>query len=65
MKFIKTFLKVIIILAVIAGLVIGGKKLVEAKRAKEAQIPVAKKYDMVVSTITPVSKPNRLTLPYI
>ena len=65
LKFIKTFLKVIIILAVIAGLVIGGKKLVEAKRAKEAQIPVAKHYDIVVSTISPMSKPNRLTLPYI
>jgi multidrug efflux pump subunit AcrA (membrane-fusion protein) len=65
MKFIKTFLKVIIILAVIAGLVIGGKKLVEAKRAKEAQTPVAKTYDMIVSAISPISKPNRLTLPYI
>jgi len=65
LSFIKTFLKVIIILAVIVGLVIGGKKLVEAKRAKEAQIPIAKRYDMLVSTISPLSKPNRLTLPYI
>ena len=65
LSFIKTFLKVIIIVVVIAGLVIGGKKLVEAKQAKEAQIPIAKHYMIVVSTIVPISKPNRLTLPYI
>ncbi len=65
LSFIKTFSKIIIILAVIAGLVIGGLKLVKAKQAREAQTPLAKHYDMVVSTINTIAKLNRVTLPYI
>ena len=64
-RVLKNIIKVILILLVIAGLVIGGLKLVKAKRAKEAETPSAKVYSMVVSTMTPMAKPSRLTLPYL
>ena len=62
---IKKILKIVLILLAIAAIVIGGMKVIKAKRAKEAQTPVAKVYPLVVKTITLAKAPVRLTLPYL
>jgi len=59
------FIKLIVILLVIAAIVIGGMKLIKAKRAKEAQTPVAKVYSLVVKTMHPSASQVQLSLPYL
>ncbi len=61
----KKVLKIVIALAVIAVLVIGGIRLVKAKRAQEAAQPLAKIYPIVVKTMVPEKGAVRLTLPYL
>ena len=61
----KKVLKIVIALAVIAVLVIGGIRLVKAKRAQEAAQPLAKIYPIVVKTMVPQKGAVRLTLPYL
>jgi len=62
---IKTIGKRLLIILVIAVLVIGGILLIKAKKGKEAQIPVAKVYPMVVKAIQVAPKEVKLTLPYL
>jgi hypothetical protein len=50
---------------VIALIVVGGIILVKSKRAKEAKIPVAKVYPIVVKTIQVQPSEVELTLPYL
>jgi len=61
----KKVLKIGIALVVIAVLVIGGIRLVKAKRAKEAAQPMAKIYPIVVKTMVPKKGMVKLTLPYL
>jgi len=56
--------KIIVIVVVIAMVLIGVFK-VKSTRNKDANMPMAKVYSVVVSTVTPELKENRLTLPYI
>ena len=62
---IKKILKTLLILLVIAAIVIGGMKVIKAKRAKEAETPVAKVYPLVVRALNVSAAPVRLTLPYL
>ncbi len=61
----KKVLKIVIALAVIAVLVIGGIRLVKAKRAQDAAQPIAKIYPIVVKTMVPKKGAVKLTLPYL
>ena len=61
----RKYLNYIVVLAVIAILVIGGKKLIALKQHKEASKPVAKTYSLHIKAIKVQSKNNRLTLPYL
>ena len=61
----KKGLKIVIALAVVAGLVIGGVRLVKAKRAQEAKEMPAKVYPIVVKSMVPKKAPVKLTLPYL
>lgn len=56
--------KIVAIIAVIIIVVLGVSAVTNAKR-KEATLPLAKKYALVVSTINPELKPVALTLPYL
>jgi len=56
--------KMIAIAVVIVIVVLGGLKIKSTKH-KDANMPIAKVYSIVVSTIKPELKQNRLTLPYI
>ncbi len=62
---IQKILRILIILLVIAAAVIGGMKLIKAKRAKEASTPVAKVYPVVVNTMVPKASEVSLTLPFL
>ena len=61
----KKIVKIVIILAVIALLVILGMKAVNNKKAQEASKPVAKVYPIVVQTMIPKVSNVTLTLPYL
>lgn len=52
-------------IAVVAALVIGGVKAVQKARAKDANVPQAKIYPVVVSQMRPASSHVGLTLPYL
>ena len=61
----KTFIKVLISLAVIVGLgVIGSKKIKEVKKA-DASLPKAKIYPIVAKIFIPKIEDVKLTLPYL
>jgi len=62
---IKKIVKTLLILLVIAAIVVGGMKVIQAKRAKEAQAPVAKVYPIVVKTVNATPSKAQLTLPYL
>jgi len=61
----KTLLKLILVLVVIALLAIAGMKLVKKKQEQEANLPTPKTYAMVVNTIQPKLKHEILTLPFL
>ena len=61
----KKVLKIVIVLAVVVGLVIGGVLLLKAKRAQDAAQPLAKIYPIVVNTMVPKKSTVKLTLPYL
>lgn len=61
----KKILKYIIILVIIAGIVIGGMKIIKAKRQAEAQLPKAVTYSLNVKTLQPKVTNTSLTLPYL
>jgi len=61
----KKIVKILIALAVVALLVLGGIKAVKAKREKEASQPPAKIYPVIVRAYSPVFAPVQLTLPYL
>jgi len=52
-------------LAVVAALVIGGVKAVQKAKEKDANMPKAKIYPVVVSQMSPASSQVYLTLPYL
>lgn len=60
----KTVGKIIIILALI-GVVIVGVKMIKAKKDVLEKAKSMKSYNMIVSSMTPVSKEEVLTLPYL
>lgn len=62
---IKKIVKTLLIVLVIAAIVVGGMKVIQAKRAKEAQAPVAKVYPIVVKTVNATPSKVQLTLPYL
>jgi len=55
----------IIAIAVVVVIVLIGVLKVKSTRSKDANMPIAKVYSVVVSTIKPELKQNQLTLPYI
>ncbi len=61
----KRFLSYIIILVIIAGVAIGGMKIIKAKRAREAKTPPPVTYDMNVKTISAKKEHATLSLPYL
>ncbi|MFK5882294.1 MAG: biotin/lipoyl-binding protein [Sulfurospirillum sp.] len=61
----KKFLSYIIILVLIAAAVIGGMKIIKAKRAEEAKTPLPIIFKMNVKIINAKSKQTTLTLPYL
>ena len=61
----KTFFKLILTIAVVAGLLMLGKKAVMKAKEKEAMAKTAKIYPVVVSSFTPKLKEVKLTLPYL
>ncbi len=56
----KKVLKILLVLLVVAALVAGAIHLIKKKKAKEAALPIAKQYAVIVHTITP--KPQELKL---
>jgi len=56
--------KIISVVAIVIIVILGVFAIVNAKR-KEASLPIAKKYGIVVSTIKPELKNVILTLPYL
>ena len=61
----KTFIKVVLVLAVIVALgFLGAKKIKEVKKA-DATLPTAKVYPIVSKTFTPKINDVKLTLPYL
>ncbi|QOP45819.1 efflux RND transporter periplasmic adaptor subunit [Sulfurimonas paralvinellae] len=59
------YVKITIAVAVVAGLGVAGVKKVKEARAHDANLPKAKIYPIVVSTMTPKIAPVTLTLPYL
>lgn len=51
--------------AVAAALVVGGAKAIQIARAKDANVPKAKIYPVIVSQMRPASSHVQLTLPYL
>lgn len=62
---IKKILKTLLILLVITAIAIGGIKVINAKKAKDAQTPKANIYPVVVSKMSPKTSAVKLTLPYL
>ncbi len=62
---IKSIFKRLSIFLVLVILVVGGIKIVNIKKAKEAETTPPKVYDMVVKTISPIPSQVMLTLPYL
>ncbi len=62
---IKKILIRVVILLIIGVIVVGGMKIIKAKRAKEAQAPIAKVYPLVVKTISVTPSEAKLTLPFL
>ncbi len=61
----KKYTKIIIGVVVVVGLVVGGVKAVKKARAKDAALPIAKIYPIVVPTFTPKQANVELTLPFL
>jgi len=61
----RKWVTLLIVVIVIVGLIKGGLKLVNQKKAKEASTPTAIIYDMRVKTIQVKKEQNSLTLPYL
>ncbi|WP_331775119.1 efflux RND transporter periplasmic adaptor subunit [Sulfurospirillum sp. 1612] len=61
----KKLLRYGIILVVIAIIVVLGMRVIKAKRADEAKLPLAVNYDMLIKTISPTPKEVTLSLPYL
>ncbi|NOX14633.1 MAG: biotin/lipoyl-binding protein [Epsilonproteobacteria bacterium] len=61
----KKLLSYLIILVIIGAVVVGGMKIIKAKRATEAKISKPIAYSMNVKTMTPKSVKTTLTLPYL
>ena len=59
------YIKIALGVAVVAGLGVAGVKKVKEARAHDANLPQAKIYPIVVSTITPKVAPVTLSLPYL
>ena len=59
------YIKILIAVLVVAGLGIAGVKKIQDARAKDAGLPKAKIYPIVVSTMTPKLSLVKLTLPYL
>ncbi|WP_294955391.1 efflux RND transporter periplasmic adaptor subunit [Sulfurovum sp.] len=59
----KKVLKILLFLVIIAALAVLGIKLIHDKRAKEASLPPAKIYPIVVKTMVPKAAEDKLTLP--
>jgi len=57
--------KRIIIITIVFAIVIVGVLKIKSTKSKDANMPIAKVYSIVVSTIVPKLKQNQLTLPYI
>ena len=62
---IKKIVKTLLIVLVIVAIVVGGMKVIQVKKAKEAQAPVAKVYPIVVKTVNATPSKAQLTLPYL
>ncbi len=61
----KPLLKILLFLLVAALLVLGGVRLVKARKAQEAAIPPAKEYAVFIETLRAKKEKITLTLPYI
>lgn len=61
----KNIIKTVIIIIVIAVVVLGGGMLIKKVKSREANMPPAKAYDVVVSTQQVKSNKVQLTLPYL
>ncbi|RRS30168.1 MAG: RND transporter [Epsilonproteobacteria bacterium (ex Lamellibrachia satsuma)] len=61
----KKFFKILLFLLIIAALAALGIKTIHNKRAKEASLPPAKIYPIVVRTMIPKTAEEKLTLPYL
>ena len=61
----KKAIKILIVLAIVAAIVLLAVRAVKHKKAEEAAIPPAKEYAVVVETVTPKVRNVTLTLPYI
>ncbi len=59
------YIKIVIGIIVVAGVVAGGIKAVKKARARDASQPVAKIYPIVASVFTPKIADVKLTLPYL
>ena len=61
----KTILRALIIIAIVALLIIGGIKAIKHKKAQEASLPPAKTYTIKVKVIKPKESDVTLTLPVL
>jgi len=61
----KNLVKTLLFLLIAAGLVLGGLRLVKARKAKEAATPPAKEYAVFIRTMKAQKSDVTLTLPYI
>ncbi len=61
----KKGVKVVLAIVIVAVLVALGVRAIKHKKAREAKIPPAKSYALIVRTMTPEWRETRLTLPYI
>lgn len=59
------YIKIVIGIVIIVGLGFAGTKKVQEVRAKDAALPLAKIYPIVVSSLSPKLIDTRLTLPYL
>ncbi|WP_458700448.1 efflux RND transporter periplasmic adaptor subunit [Sulfurospirillum sp. 1307] len=61
----KKFITYILVLLVLGGMVIGGMKIIQSKKAADAKNKPAKEYEIVVKTFTPKISQTMLTLPFL
>ncbi len=61
----KKWIKILIFLIIVVLLILGAVRLVHKKKEKEASIPIAKEYALLVKTMIPSKKEISLSIPYI